>query len=600
MGENYMNITQSVQENLKDYAGEVIQRRALVSVYDGLKPSARQIFYALHTDKMTHKKHRISTMKAVGSGMRFYTHGDTSLIGILMRAGQPFNTRYPLADIEGAYGTLTESGNWAAPRYTKIRLSEIASHMFTSIEKNTIDKWYNNYDDTEKYPAILPCLGYWPLINGSMGIGVGLASSIPSFNLREMNTALINLLWNKEFDLPMPDFCGGGTLINAKEVRESLLEGNGKAAKIRAKIDYDAKKHTLTVTEIPPLTYTNKICAELEAMMEDDCGYDRFLDTSSDAPSIIIWLKKSAQPDLVISRLYKETSLQNTYSINMTMLDGGTPKVFSLPEAMQKHLEHEIECYKKSFQYDLDKIQARLHIVRGYINACASIEEVISTIKASASKSEASKNLQRDFTLTAIQAEAVLKLTLSRLASMEVQKFIDERNELIAEVVRIEEILRNPDLVKKEVEKGLRTVMTKFSDTRRTRVLDLVNEDNTRVLYFTATGKAYLNKPKKEAVVATVTTGMPYIGITKNGIAMRSNDVPKSAKNIFKVAADDTLMAVYPATDLDYLIVYSRDKKFRCTQIKQLNKGKTTLSLSDLTQVLVSPEKMTKAEFTKK
>lgn len=596
-----MNITQSIEENFKDYAAEVIQRRALVSVYDGLKPSARQIFYALHTDGIVHKKNYVATQKAIGSGMRFYTHGDASLLGIMMRAGQPFNTRYPLVDVKGAFGTLTKSGDWAAPRYTKMKMSEIASHMFTSIEKGTIDKWYDNYDDTEQFPAVLPCLGFWPLVQGSMGIGVALASSIPAFNLKEMNTALINLLWGESFDLPMPDFPVGGTLINASEVRESLMNGTGRAAKIRATIEYDAKEHMLFISEIPPLTYTDKICQELDLLMEDPtCGFDRVVDSSASMVKIKIWLTKTAQPDFVISRLYKETSLQNAYSINMTMLDGGTPKVFSLPDAMQKHLEHELKCYRRAFEYDLTKLQARLHIIEGYILACSNIEEVIQVIKSSKSKADANTNLQKNYKLTSKQAEAVLKLALSRLASLEVEKFVNEQKELISNISHIEIILSDESLIKKEVEAGLRNVMNKFSDNRRTRITNLVDEETTRVLYFTKEGKAYLNKPKTGQVVSTITSGLPYIGVTKKGVAMRSSDVPKSAKKIFNVAADDELIGVFHAQEKDYLIVYSREKNYRCTPISSLNKGKTTLSLSDLVQVCISSEKITKSEFQKR
>src|SRR5574344_1621236 len=193
-----MDMTTIINESFTQYSGAVLQSRALVDVRDCLKPSARQIFYCLYTDKFVHSKPFKKTLKGIGSAMRMYIHGDSSCEGVIMRAGQPFAMRYPLIEVEGSFGNLMESGNWAAPRYTSARLSELANYLFADIDKDTIKEWRDNYDDTEQYPTVLPTKGFFNIVNGSSGIATGLASSIPQFNLREVNEALIKLLWNPE------------------------------------------------------------------------------------------------------------------------------------------------------------------------------------------------------------------------------------------------------------------------------------------------------------------------------------------------------------------------------------------------------------------
>ena len=183
-----------IEDSFQQYAGAVLQSRALVDVRDCLKPSARQIFYCLYTDKFLHSKPFKKTLKGIGSAMRMYIHGDSSCEGVIMRAGQPFAMRYPLIEVEGSYGNLMESGNWSAPRYTSARLSALSEYLFKDIDKDTIEEWRDNYDDTEQYPAVLPTKGFFNIVNGTMGIGVGAASSVPQFNLQEINNALVFLL----------------------------------------------------------------------------------------------------------------------------------------------------------------------------------------------------------------------------------------------------------------------------------------------------------------------------------------------------------------------------------------------------------------------
>lgn len=479
-----------IKESFGQYAGAVLQSRALVDVRDCLKPSARQIFYSMKKNKLTHDKPFKKTNNAVGLAMAdFYIHGDSSCEGIIMRAGQPFAMRYPLVDIEGSYGTLAESGNWAAPRYTAARLAKSSALLFEDIEKNTILEWRDNYDDTQQYPSVLPSKGFYNIVNGTSGIGIAAASSIPQFNIKDINEALIKLLWNSEIDddelVCMPDFATGAILLNADEVRESLKKGQGKSCILRSVVEYDEKERCFVITEIPYGVYTNTICGQLENLInEGTTGIDRFNDLTGSTPLIKIYLSKGANPEKVLKTLYKETSLQYYYGINMTMLDNGRfPKVFTWKEALQAHIEHERLVYHRGYEYDLEKIKARLHIVEGIITALNNIEEVIETIKISSSTSAAKATLMSNFSLSEIQAKAILDIKLARLARLEVQKYYDEAEELLAKQDGILNILGNEDLFKQQIENGLRNVINKYADSRRTQILNLSTneEDDTPI-----------------------------------------------------------------------------------------------------------------------
>ena len=472
-----------VKESFMQYAGAVLQSRALVDVRDCLKPSARQIFYCMYTDKFVHNKPFKKTLKAIGSAMRVYIHGDSSCEGVIMRAGQPFAMRYPLIEVEGSYGNLMESGNYAAPRYTASRLSDISNYLFEDIAKDTINEWRDNYDDTEQYPAVLPSKGFYNIVNGTMGIGIGMSSSIPQFNLREVNEALIKLLWNPDCSFEdiycAPDFSTGGILLNEEEVKESLKNGNGKSCKLRSVISYDNKERCLIVTEIPYSVYTNTICGELEKILEseENPGIDRFNDLTGSTPLIKIYLSRRTNPDKVLKYLYMNTSLQYYYGINMTMLENGRyPKVFTWKEALQSYLNHEMSVYRQGFIFDLNKIKNRLHIIEGLLKAINNIDEVIRLIKEAADSKNASLTLQKFLGITEIQAKAILDIKLARLARLEVDKLINEQKELEAEKDRITSILMDENLLKKEIEKGLIEVMNKFGDERRTKILDIEGE----------------------------------------------------------------------------------------------------------------------------
>ena len=480
------NLRPVIEESFTQYSAAVIQSRALVDVRDGLKPSARQIFYSMLTRKLTHNNPYKKTANAVGMAMAdFYIHGDSSCEGVIMRAGQPFAMRYPLVEVKGNAGSLIESGNYAAMRYTESRLSKISDVLFADINKNTISEWRDNYDNTKQYPAVLPTKGYYNICNGSYGIATGLASSVPQYNLKEMNRALETLLLNPDctFDdiYIAPDFATGGILLNESEVKESMKRGEGFACKLRSVVDYDKKDKCFVVTEIPYGVYTNTICGELECIIEseDNPGVDRFNDLTGKTPLIKIYLSKRANPDKVLRYLYKETSLQSYYSINFTMLDHGRfPKVFTWKEMLQAHIDHEKEVYRRGFEFDLKKIEDRLHIIEALLKVIASIDEVIHTIKTSDSTSTARERLMKEYLLDEVQAKAVLEIKLSRLAHLEVEKLKSEKSKLENERNLIYNIIRNEEKFNQELIKGWHDVAAKYGDSRRTQVLDIAKEDD--------------------------------------------------------------------------------------------------------------------------
>ena len=478
-----------IEQSFNQYAGAVLQSRALIDSRDCIKPSARQILYSMHERKLVHSKPHKKTANAVGMAMAdYYIHGDASCEGIIMRAGQSFSMRYPLTDVKGNAGSLIKSGNWAAMRYTESRTSALMEEMFEDIEKNTIDDWRDNYDNTKQYPGVLPSKGFYNMCNGSFGIGIGMSSSIPQFNLKEMNAALEKLLLNPDIAdeeiIIMPDFATGGCLLNPSEVRESLKYGNGKSCLLRSVINYDAKENCLVVTEIPYSVYTNTINAELDAILEDEHnpGIDRYNDLTGKTPLIKIYLNKGANPQSILKYLYKNTSLQYWYAINLTMLeDGRYPKLFTWKEALQSHIDHEKVVYRRGFEYDKQKAEDRLHIVEGLLKALANIDEVVHTIKTSSSVAAASESLQRNFVLSDIQAKAILDMKLSRLAHLEVEKLEKERQELIDTVRKLEIILTNENLFNEHIVRGWRSVAAKYGDERRTKITPLEEEEVPKV-----------------------------------------------------------------------------------------------------------------------
>lgn len=476
-----MSLKETLEQSFETYAGMTIMSRAICDARDCLKPGARMSMYAQYIDKITPDKPYKKAQKSVASAMdHFYVHGDLSLYPLFARMGKPFAMRYVLEDFQGNTGTIECGNNEAASRYTEMRLAPISMNLFENIEKDTIGVWYDNYSGEEQYPSVLPSVGFYNIVNGTSGIATAISSSIPQFNLKEVNEAMIKLLWNPTISFDeiycAPDFCTGAVLLNESEVKESLRTGNGFACKLRSVLEYDSKDHCIIVKEIPYSVYTETIRGQLMEIIEgeNNPGIERFLDQSTTVPQIKIYISKKANPDKIIRYLYKNTALQHHYAINMIMLDNGkVPKVFGWREALQAHIDHEISVYTKSYQFDLKKIAARIHIIKGLLIAQANIDEVVAIIKAAASPAAAGLALREKFLLDEIQTKHILDMKLSRLAKLEVKKLEDEKQKLEDEAARLQAILDDEKLLKAEIEKGMRAVANKYGDARRTKIMDL-------------------------------------------------------------------------------------------------------------------------------
>ena len=555
------NLKTIIEDSMIQYSGAVLQSRALVDVRDGLKPSARQIFYSMLTRKLTHNKPYKKTANAVGMAMAdFYIHGDSSCEGVIMRAGQEFAMRYPLVDVKGNVGSLIESGNWAAMRYTESRLSKISNILFTDIDKDTIEEWRDNYDNTKQYPAVLPSKGFYNICNGSQGIGVGLAASIPQYNLKEMNQALEHLLLNPECEFEeiyiAPDFATGAILLNEDEVKNSMKQGTGFACKLRSVVDYDKKENCFIVTEIPYGVYTNTICGELEDIINGDenPGIERFNDLTGKTPLIKIYLNKKTNPDKVLKYLYKNTSLQYYYGINFTMLDMGRfPKVFTWKEMLQAHIDHEKEVYRRGFEFDLKKITDRLHIIDGLLVCLANIDEVVHIIKSSTSSVTAAAALKERFLLDDAQTKAILDMKLSRLAHLEVKKLTDEKEELERSAAHISQILSNVNLFNQELINGWREVSQKFGDERRTRILNISKENEEP----RETQELLINLSNQNNIY--ITTVSTLYSQKRGGVG-----------NKFKMSKGEYVISTASGTNLDTLLFFSNEGNCYHTQISDL------------------------------
>lgn len=477
------DIEEALSTAFLEYAGYNLQRRAIPDVRDGLKWGARQLIHAQMLGKFTYNKPFKKAIKSVSQAMGFsYVHGDASAYGTFIRMAKPFVMNVPLQEAKGNYGTLIDPDDHSASRYVEMRGSEACSYLLKDLDKNTITEWEDTYDLEGKFPKVLPSKGFWNLTNGCISIGSGMSCSIPPFNLKELNSELIKLLWDKNITINLlPDFPTGATILNRDEVIESLNNGNGKACKIRASVEFDSVERCFIVKEMPYSTYTNTICKELANIMQEDenCGIKEFVDYTGQTPDLRIYLTKNANPDKVLRNLYKNTSLQTFYSINLVLLDKGEkPRLFSLKEAMLAHLAHEEEVYKRSFIFDLNKIKNRIHIIEGLLKAISILDEVIALIKGASDTHNASLGLQQVFGFSETQAKAILDIKLARLAKLEINKLEKEKSDLEIERARIENILSHEELLKKEIEKGLREVSEKFGDSRRTKILNIETEND--------------------------------------------------------------------------------------------------------------------------
>jgi len=478
---------QSTIENaFLTYGASVAQERSIPDVRDGLKIGLRQGLYAQYSNKITHKDKYQKAQKSVAAAMnQSYVHGDAAMYDTLIRAARPWSYRYPLEDVQGNFGKPSAPDSHAAARYVEMRAGELADYFFNGLKKNAIgSQWYMNYDDTEQIPAVFPSIGFWNLVNGCSGIAVAMATSVPQFNIKEVNDALIKIIKepNIGFDdiYCAPDFACGGTITNATEVKEALKHGRGKSIRLRAKLQYVPAQHMIQATELPYGVFTDTIMNQLKELTTEnpDYGIIKATDWSKTYADIRIYLEKGENPQKMIAKLYHDTSLENHFAINMIMLDQGRfPKVFGWREACDAYIAHIRECKRNIIQFDLEKALARENIIEGLLLAIANIDDIVAIIRGSENPSDAAKALIAKYGFNKEQVDAILAMKLSSLCKLDGVKLNDELKEKRSFIADCRYLLSEPTALDAKLIEILEEVSKRFGDNRRTQITNTLGDE---------------------------------------------------------------------------------------------------------------------------
>ena len=480
-----VDFQKTTEEAFLKYAASVAQERAIPDVRDMLKIGLRQGLYAQYTNKLTHKDKFQKAQKSVAAAMtQSYVHGDVAMYDALIRAARPWSSRYPLEDVQGSYGNPSSPDSHAAARYVEMRSSEISDFLFNGLKKNAVNEWYWNYDDSEQIPSVFPSIGYWNIVNGCSGIAVAMATSVPQFNLKEVNNALIKLIKDPtaSFDdiYCAPDFATGGTITNKTEVKESLRVGKGKSVRLRATLKYNPAEHMIQATELPYSVFTNTVIDQLAQLTQDDPNYgiDKVIDHTKKTADIRIYLSKGINPNKMMAKLYHDTSLENWFSVNMVLLDKGRfPKVFGWREACNAYITHIRECERNILQWELDKALARENIVNGLLIAIANIDDIVAIIKGSDNPSEAATTLIARYHFNKPQVDAILAMKLSSLCRLDGVKLNEELEELKRTIGSLNHLLSDPTALDEKLIGILNEVSQRFGDARKTRLDDTLDAE---------------------------------------------------------------------------------------------------------------------------
>mgnify|MGYP004456265669 FL=1 len=544
------NIEAEMKTSYIDYAMSVIVSRALPDVRDGLKPVHRRILYAMHEDGITSDKPYRKCANTVGSVLgRYHPHGDSSVYDAMVRMAQDFSMRYMLIDGHGNFGSIDGDGA-AAMRYTEARMAKIAEQMLVDIEKNTVD-FMPNYDDRLQEPTVLPAKIPALLINGSSGIAVGMATNIPPHNLTEVINAIIKIIDDdnvSDEDLMQiikgPDFPTGGVILGREGIKQAYTTGRGKIT-VRAEAEIEemsANKQRIVVSSLPYQVNKAKLIENIALLVREKRleGISDIRDESDreDRVRIVIELKRDANPQVVLNQLYKNTQMQDTFGIIMLALVNGEPKILTLREVLNHYIEHRKVVVLRRTKFELDKAEARAHILEGLRIAIDNIDEVIQIIRSS--YDDAKERLMERFGLSDIQAQAILDMQLKRLTGLQREKIEEEYNELMKLIAYLKEVLSSEKLVFDIIKTEALEIKEKFGDERITKIVaaegeidmdDLIKEEQT-VVALTRFG--YIKRAPIDTFKSQKRGGK---GIT--GISTREEDF---VKELFTASTHDTIL----------------------------------------------------------
>ena len=544
------NIEEEMKTSYIDYAMSVIVSRALPDVRDGLKPVHRRILYSMYEDGITSDKPYRKCANTVGSVLgRYHPHGDSSVYDAMVRMAQDFSMRYPLIDGHGNFGSIDGDGA-AAMRYTEARMAKIAEQMLVDIEKNTVD-FMPNYDDRLQEPTVLPAKVPALLVNGSSGIAVGMATNIPPHNLSEVIDGVIKVIDEDNITdedlmkvIKGPDFPTEGIILGREGIKEAYTTGRGKIT-VRAEAEIEemtGNKRRIVVSSLPYQVNKARLIENI-AVLTRDKRIDGISDIRDESDRehkvrIVIELKRDANPQVVLNQLYKNTQMQDTFGVIMIALVNGEPKLLTLKQCLEYYIDHRKDVILRRTKFDLDKAEARAHILEGLKIAIDNIDEVIKIIRES--YDDAKEKLMERFGLSEIQAQAILDMQLKRLSGLQREKIEEEYNELMKLIARLKEILASETLVYQLIKDELLEIKEKFGDERKTKIVaaegeidmdDLIKEEQTIVAL---TNFGYIKRAPIDTYRSQRRGGK---GIT--GIATREEDF---VKKIFTASTHDTIL----------------------------------------------------------
>ncbi len=479
-----VDLKKTMEKSYIDYAMSVIAARALPDVRDGLKPVQRRVLYSMIELSNTPDKPHRKCARIVGDTMgKYHPHGDSSIYGALVNLAQEWSTRYPLVDGHGNFGSVDGDGA-AAMRYTEARLSKISMQMLADINKDTVD-FVPNFDETEKEPTVLPSRYPNLLVNGTSGIAVGMATNIPPHNLVEVINAIIKIIDNhvnehRETNLEEileivkgPDFPTGGMIIGTRGIEEAYRSGRGKIV-VRAVTNIEPMengKNRIVVTELPYMVNKAKLIEKIAELVKDkrvDGITDLRDESDKEGMRMVIELRRDVNPNIVLNHLYKHTQLQDTFGVIMLALVNNQPRVLNLYQMLNLYLDHQKEVVTRRTQYDLNKAEERAHILQGLMIALDNIDEVIRIIRGSKTTQIAKEGLIERFSLTDVQAQAIVDMRLRALTGLEREKLENEYKELLVKIAEYKAILADENKLLLVIREEIQVISDKFGDDRRT------------------------------------------------------------------------------------------------------------------------------------
>ena len=522
------DMRKEVETSFIEYSMSVITSRALPDVRDGMKPGQRRILYAMYEDNLTHDKPFRKSATTVGNVLgRYHPHGDSAVYGTMVRMAQDFSLRYTLVEGHGNFGSI-DGDPPAAYRYTEARMSRIASYMMGDIEKKVVPMT-RNFDNTRDEPTVLPSRFPNLLVNGSVGIAVGMATNIPPHNLSEVIDGTIYRMDNPECTVDElmeyikgPDFPTAAIIYGSKGIREAYETGKGKVyIRARAKVEDEHKR--IIFTEIPYMVNKSMLIESMANLVKEKKieGITALRDESGrGGMRIVVEYRRDANGEVILNQLYKYTQLQDTCSVNMLVIDGGEPKILPLAAILDRYIEFQKSVIINRTQFDLDKALREMHILEGYKVAIDNIDEVIATIKKSESIPDAKEKLIARFALTETQAQAIVEMTLGKLSGLERQKVEDRLQKLSALSEELRSILADESKVRDIIREELTEIKNKFGDERRselceaTEEIDLEDLIERHTCVITVSHTGYIKRQRADVYTAQNRGGKGIIGMT--------------------------------------------------------------------------------------